>query len=142
MSSSKSIIVYSSSSNMEASFPKSPWEVCFISTIVCMISLSFTLVYLYHTIWCEFSRNAFICFTRSSCLVSDHIVACSTITFVWFPLSLSSSLLLPQNSLLFSPVMMLHPLWQHDYCGDAQCGTSVLTAASSVFYLWSMQSLL
>ena len=39
--------------------------------------------------------------------VSVQIVGCSIISFVWFPLSLSSSLLLPQRSLLFSPLMIL-----------------------------------
>lgn len=41
--------------------------------------------------------------------VLDHIVACSIISFVWFPLSISSSLLLPKNSLLFSPPTNLLP---------------------------------
>ena len=50
--------------------------------------------------------------------VSHHIAACSTSSFVRFPHSLSSLLLLPQNSLLFS--LILHPLW-HYHCTDVQC---------------------
>lgn len=73
------------------------------------------------SLW-EFNRNVIICFACSGCLVSDHIVACSRISFVWFPLSLSSSLLLLQNSWLFSPVTILHPLWHCGHFSDvARC---------------------
>lgn len=44
------------------------------------------------------------CFVCSSCFLSDHIVACSKISFVQYPLCLSSSVVLHPN-LLVSPVL-------------------------------------
>lgn len=73
--------------------------------------LHFNHVYLYQLVRIQQKYHNLLRLLQLSC--SDHIVACSRISFVRLPLSLSSSLRLPQNSLLFSTEMIEH------WCGNA-----------------------